>query len=706
MQRRERNKIWTTSHGVANNAHLPLFLGAQIHKVPYVFNKRTAAGRVVGWGNKQNTVKAQQFALVHNMPYSRLEDGFIGYLGHPSENAQRLSLIEDSSGIYYDATQSNDLELLCQSPSSWFTPELAQRAQSLRDKLTARGLSKYNHRRESLPHWLAEQANHSVILVVDQTAGDMSVEYGLGSTDAFTQMITDALAEHPEQLIVVKTHPDVIKGKKQGYLDIDACRHPNVRLLGLDCALKALFSKVDRVYTVTSQLGFEGLVYGLPVHCYGMPFYAGWGLTVDKQVCARRNMPLTLDQLISAALIKYPLYLHPETDELCEPEAVIDWLTLQVSGQDDGIEVCYAFAFSLWKRAFIKQFVGRMARKVIFINDRQKLVALALAQPHAAVLMWGADHSDWVVQLKKSCPVWFIEDGFIRSIGLGADLCRPSSLVIDKQSMYYVPDKPSDIVDILNQVDLTNPQYRRTQRLIDAIVEGALSKYNVGQKTLSDAACHEMQILSETAAKQQTIILVPGQFEQDQSIANSRGDIKTNLGLLQQVRRDHPDAFIVYKEHPDLYSGVRPGKLGESAALDVADMYITDVDIVYIIFLCDRVCTLTSLTGFEALLRGKKVTTYGSPFYAGWGLSHDRLCFPERRNQLTLEQLAFATLVTYPQYVDWTTGRLTSPERVIDLLIEERLRSQSTPGHDSLQSSWLARSMRKVRYFYEAARFR
>jgi capsular polysaccharide export protein len=704
--------IWAVSHGIAANADLPLLLGNNVKKIRagFIHTKPfglSAGDRVVGWGNKKNTLKAQQFASKYDLDYVRLEDGFISYLGHPTDNSKRLSLIQDKTGIYYDARQANDLELLCQSSQLWFNADLDKRAENLRKQITTFGISKYNHQRESLPVWLAEQANHSAILVVDQTAGDMSVECGLGSTQAFAQMIADALAIHPEQLILVKTHPDVIKGRKKGYLDIQACSHPRVRLLAEDCSLKALFGKVERVYTVTSQLGFEGLLYGLPVHCYGLPFYAGWGLTHDKQVCKRRNIPLTLNQLISAALIKYPTYLDPEKHKLCEVETVVDWLALQLSGQDQAVDVCYAFNFSLWKRAFIKQFVGRMAKKVIFINDKQKLLKLASANPNVSVLLWGANHSEWVTQLKQSCPVWFIEDGFIRSIGLGADLRRPSSLVIDKQSMYYVPDKPSDIVDILNTIQLTDSQNCRAQRLAQSVIERALSKYNVGQKELSEAALASIQTLNKLSKSQREIILVPGQFEQDQSIANSRGDIKSNLGLLQQVRIDYPDAFIVYKEHPDLYSGVRPGALGEEAALKVADLYLTDVDITLALELCDRVCTLTSLTGFEALLRGKKVSVYGSPFYAGWGLTDDQLDFAERNNKLTLNQLIFATLVLYPRYVDWTTGLLTSPERVIELLSEQRrLDELQSGGKLRLHSSWVARSVRKMKYFYEAMRFK
>ena len=69
-----------------------------------------------------------------------------------------------------------------------------------------------------------------------------------------------------------------------------------------------------------------------------------------------------------------------------------------------------------------------------------------------------------------------------------------------------------------------------------------------------------------------------------------------------------------------------------------------------------EVHTMTSLTGFEALLRGLKVTTYGVPFYAGWGLTTDKATIPARRNQcIDLDSLIYATLIAYPRYFDPVT---------------------------------------------------
>lgn len=78
---------------------------------------------------------------------------------------------------------------------------------------------------------------------------------------------------------------------------------------------------------------------------------------------------------------------------------------------------------------------------------------------------------------------------------------------------------------------------------------------------------------------------------------------------------------------------------------------------------------MTSLLGFEALLRGVKVTCLGTPFYAGWGLTDDREMPIERRIALpSLGQLAHAVLIDYPRYFDPKTGLPCPVELVVDRL--------------------------------------
>jgi capsular polysaccharide export protein len=233
------------------------------------------------------------------------------------------------------------------------------------------------------------------------------------------------------------------------------------------------------------------------------------------------------------------------------------------------------------------------------------------------------------------------------------------SLVIDSQGIYYDPSQPSDLETLLNSASFSDDLLLRAQQLRTRLVALKLSKYNVrGQAEIE-------------LPKGRYTILVPGQVESDASIATGSPHIKTNSGLLSAVRCAHPDAFIVYKAHPDVLSGARVGAL-DTDAKRLYDLDASNIDIATLLERVDAVHTMSSLTGFEALLRQREVSTYGLPFYAGWGLTHDALSCPRRTRSLSLDALVAGTLILYPGYVDPTTRQLCNAETVVSLLEQAR----------------------------------
>ena len=129
--------------------------------------------------------------------------------------------------------------------------------------------------------------------------------------------------------------------------------------------------------------------------------------------------------------------------------------------------------------------------------------------------------------------------------------------------------------------------------------------------------------------------------------------IGSNLELLQAVRKARPKDFIIYKEHPDVVSGNRNGAMRDADVAGLADAVVRHASISLLYACCHEVHTLTSQSGFEALLRGLPVFTCGGPFYAGWGLTTDRLQFPRRRTLDSVDTLVAAVLLRYPVYYDW-----------------------------------------------------
>src|SRR5262249_40942215 len=143
------------------------------------------------------------------------------------------------------------------------------------------------------------------VLVVDQVRGDASIG-GAGATAAdFTAMLAAAQAENPSHEIVVKLHPEAQHDPARSHLASTA-RQAGVTLVDRLVNPWALLETCSRVYVVSSQLGYEALIAGVPVTCFGSPFYAHWGLTDDRRPpIARRSAGASLEQLSAALLFDY-----------------------------------------------------------------------------------------------------------------------------------------------------------------------------------------------------------------------------------------------------------------------------------------------------------------------------------------------------------------------------------------------------------------
>ncbi|MEM5537897.1 capsular polysaccharide biosynthesis protein [Neptuniibacter pectenicola] len=613
---------------------------------------RSARGSITsiaGWGFKETTAKARNFADKKNLPYLSFEDGFLRSLGLGVQGAVQHTLIVDYSGIYYNSFQVSDLETNIHSSITLSDAELKRSANCI-SGLRSNRLSKYNSAPEKA---ISIPERNRAVLVVDQTFGDASIEYGLASADSFKAMLEAAISENFEAEILVKIHPDVLAGKKQGHL-LEAAREYDCRILAEDINPWSVLDVVDHVYVVTSQLGFEGLLAGKKVTCFGMPFYAGWGLTDDRQVCERRGVSRTLEQVFYAAYIQYCRYINPYTGVRCELEDTIRLISTQKKHLERHRGNWSVLGFSKWKKRFIPDFLG-MGASVRFVDKPEEVSKQVASGDNLLVWSSRVSAAQEVLCANNGLKMWRMEDGFLRSVGLGADLVRPLSLVIDASGIYYDSSQPSDLENLLNNHNFDSELLLRAAKVREQLVQLRLSKYNVG-------------VTSGLALPtDKRVVLVPGQVETDASIAKGSPVIQTNHALLEAVRSDNPDAFIIYKPHPDVLSGGRYGELSDAAS-GLYDQLITDISITDLFDVIDEVHTMSSLSGFEALLRNKRVVTYGLPFYAGWGLTEDKLSCERRSRNLTLDQLVAATLILYPIYVEPDSGQVCDIETIIHIL--------------------------------------
>lgn len=325
-----RVPLW--SYGLWRQPHLCQFLGRSVRVgvMPFCVD---AAVYWVGWGAKPSATRAIWYAAWSGGISLQLEDGFLRSFG-TGDNFPALSIVVDDLGIYYDSTCASALEVLLASDVD-LMQGIATNVARARTLVLAHRLSKYNHA-PLLESSALGTSDVQRVLVIDQTAGDMSVVLGRASADTFVQMLTAARAENPRATIYVKTHPEVTSGRKGGYLtQVQDGLTDGQRTVVLRQAINplSLIEQMDRVYVVTSTMGFEALLAGKPVTVFGMPWYAGWGATDDRQTCERRlpqaGRPRSVDELFAAAYFHYSRYLNPVTHQRGTIFDVIEWLVRQ-----------------------------------------------------------------------------------------------------------------------------------------------------------------------------------------------------------------------------------------------------------------------------------------------------------------------------------------------------------------------------------------
>ena len=453
-------------------------------------------------------------------------------------------------------------------------------------------------------------------------------------------MLTFAAEEHPACPVLIKTHPETEGGARKGHFGSDDASD-RVRFHTYPISPWRLFEGAVAVYTHSSTLGFEAIFAGHKPRVFGQPFYAGWGLTQDKDAPARRERTLTRAQLFAAAMILYPVWYDPVGDRLCDIEDVISALGAKARAFREDRKGYVAVAMSPWKRPHLARAFGR-EKKLAFArripsNDARQTVVWGMAQAPEGTLR--------------------MEDGFLRSRGLGAELTPPLSLVLDRPSLYFDPATESRLDRLIAaSIDLPIAEIQRSEQLIASLCRNKLTKYNIGA---------ELPPLEDTRRK----ILIAGQVEDDASMTFGAMDVKTNLELIKHTQAANPEACLLWKPHPDVEAGLRKGNVPQKDVADLVDHTLSNASADAALSVADEVWTITSTMGFEALLRGLPVTCLGMPFYAGRGLTQDRAPRPEHRTtDVTLPGLVHACLIGYPRYFDPRTGHPISPEAAVELL--------------------------------------
>jgi len=383
-------------------------------------------------------------------------------------------------------------------------------------------------------------------------------------------------------------------------------------------------------------------------------------VTAPGRFGAPGDSAATLDRKAADALLGAQ-YRNPFTGAPASIAETIELLALWRATLEANRPIAAACGMAWWKRAEIRRFLWAPGRDLRLTRSTRRALRLAKRVEGGAVAMWPSRVSPALKQQAQARGVGLVrvEDGFVRSVGLGVELVPPSSVVVDRAGIHFDPAAPSDLEAILATHAFPARLVERAQALRVTIVAAGISKYGAGGAA---------ELPPRAAGRR--LVLVPGQVADDMSVT-AGGHGLDNLALLARTRAAEPEAEIWFRPHPDVDAGHRKGRVPDGAALAHADRVVRGGSMAALLDAVDAVHTITSLTGFEALLRGKRVTCHGTPFYAGWGLTADCAAPTGRRGRaLTLDQLVAGVLILYPRYLDPVTGLPCPPEVLVARIAE------------------------------------
>ncbi len=315
-----------------------------------------------------------------------------------------------------------------------------------------------------------------------------------------------------------------------------------------------------------------------------------------------------------------------------------------------------------WKRTNFLQFVGGSANAK-FRPLKDFHIAIEEARELSArIIVWASSTPSGLVDLAKEegVQLFFVEDGFIRSAGLGITLNMPASLCFSRSGIHYDARYPSNLETYLQKKCFSSEDVASGEKLIRTLQDKRITKYNLtGDKK-------KIPWLTGKGKR----ILVVGQVSDDASLKYGSLVVRNNHELLASVRRIRPNDQILYRPHPDVTAGLRNGEVGAEDLFASGASSVSGGDLLTLIDQSYEVHVASSQTGLEACLRGASVVCHGQPFYSGWGFTTDINPVPRERRcrSLSLAEFMFVSYVEYPLYVNPFTGEESDVFEIIDLI--------------------------------------
>jgi capsular polysaccharide export protein len=577
---------------------------------------------------------------IKSYPILRLKDGI--FAGYSNKKPSYSFYYAFESDIYYNLKKESNIESLLRShwnptEEEWNTAHLAIQM------INKYGITKFN----DYPH-IFESAMGGVgyqnILLVDQPIDDESVILGNANEETFNDMLLYAFDNYQYANIYVKLHPDTIDGKKEGYLQKLLVKHglndhPSIKVIDTHCNITSFFHFINDIFVVTSQVGFEALLRNKNVRCFGTPFYSGWGLTTDMQTLSYPKPQRSLMDLFIALVLKHTLYLNPFTKKKGNILDLLEYISIQQRHTNRKNVAFYNTEFIEYKNI-----------DILLNADRKNFSAITKSKQIPKHI------DDFIVTDKKSTfqevePLKyraFLSQGFLFANAVNPD--DVLSLIVDHNGPYYDHKAQSDLDYMLNHESYTDyEKLCAEQFLIDL-----RGKFLMDMKNEDNG-----NILAEKQKSGKKVIFVPGQREEDDmTLVGGDIAIPSDYELLVAILQKVENSLIIYKPAPG--SKIKKlNDLGKGCLINLASLvkerqnhfvFEFDASISHCIDAADEVHLLNHTCGLEAIVKGKKVVTYGLPFFGGLGLTEDRQKFPRKKREISLEEFALSVYMLYPRY--------------------------------------------------------
>lgn len=663
----ELRRVTAFSRGIFGIPHLDTLLGVEdfVSRSDARDNPK-GLDAVVGWGFKASATRARAFAARHGIRYVALEDGFLRSAGNSPVKLPPISIVLDDLGIYYEARQPSRLEAMIAAAGD--DDSLLDLGRRARARMLELRLTKYNSIRQVDPESLIGRPRR--LLLVDQTFNDQSVVGAGANAATFARMLESALERYSADEIVVKAHPDVVAGRARGYLDQEAITRGLI-LIDRHVSTHDVLPLFDEVWTVSSGFGFEALMAGRTVRCFGASFYAGWGLTDDSMLeprakawLARRKVRIDADQLAAAALVAYPRYADPVRSERVDVLTAMDRLAAWRDRYAAERRSFVGIGLSKEKRIIARSLFGAGPGTLAFADPD---VAVDLAAGAGAGLLAWADRIDPRIEdeaRRRGLDVTRFGTGPIDASGIASEAVPLPTVAVDDLGIDFDATRPSAFEAIANTHEFEDDLLRRAADLRVRLV--ALDQ----KRSRSDADLR--QEVGDKAGGKPVVLVIGEAVNTAQSRLGTSG-VASNRALVRAARAARPDGHVVFLEPPGLESRRRAGWLPAAALRPDADQVVRPVHMASLFAIADEVHVNTSRFGFDAILHGCRVVCWGKPAYAGWGLTDDRVPNPRRVRVLDRDDLVAAALLVYPRYVDPVSGILCEAEDLIARL--ETMRS-------------------------------